>query len=147
MRLRFLGWHVADQTRGGYSESGKDAGERDWVVRDGYIDCAIFEALRLDSQERDKIDGHVRKAILEYNKIEVPRVYIVVYYEGCSWADFWTKYWSYVQALDVDGSLSVQGAEENAPKAMNLRMGQMVYRSGGGIPLYVYHLAMNLGGG
>jgi hypothetical protein len=147
MRLNFLGWNVRDQTRGGRSETNKDVGERDWVVRDNYIDCAIFEALRLHSLERDKIDGHVNKAISGYNQIGVPRVYIVVYYEGASWPDFWTKYWNYVQSMNVGGSLSVQSADDVAAKEKNLRMGQIVYGDGSGIPLYVYHLAMNLGRG
>lgn len=146
MRLKFLCWHVSDQTRGGYSKTGKDVGERDWVVSDNYVDRAIFEALRLDSLKTDQIDVHVKKAISGYNQIGVPRVYIVVYYEGASWPDFWTKYWDHVQRMDMNSVLSVQKANEVAAKERNLRLGLIVYDDGSGMPLYVYHLVMNLGG-
>jgi hypothetical protein len=151
MRLKFLGWEVAQHPRGGYSETGKDAGERDWEVRDSFIVCAIFEALRLDKFEKGKIDKHVEKAVSQYkyNKIGVPRVYIIVYYHGPLWSDFWTKYWGHVQNLSVSDALPIRKSDAlpTAVGSRSLHMAQIVYNDGSGVPLYVYHLAMNMNGG
>ncbi|MFT3776244.1 MAG: hypothetical protein QM820_63680 [Minicystis sp.] len=144
MRLQFLRWDVRDQPRGGRSETGKDAGERDWVIYAGSEPCAIFEALRLRSVDRDEIKKHVEKAVsgCRYNAIGVPRVYVVVYYEGKSWEHFWTEYRSYVQTLDLGIASPVQ--RPDSPRASYVRRERLVYDDGSGMPIHVCHLAMKL---
>lgn len=144
MRVRFLNWHVPDQARGGHSETGKDAGERDWMIVDGGGPCVIFEAFRLDSVDKKTIEEHVRKAESRhaYNPIGIPRINIVVYYEGRSWLEFWKKYSVHVRSLAVNGCLPTQRPE--ADRVRHIRMQRLVYEDGSGVALHVCHLAINL---
>lgn len=144
MRLRFLGWHVPDQSRGGLSESGKDAGERDWLVCDSAGTLAIFEALRLSYLDKTEIGKHVTKAISKsrYNPAGVVCIYLIVYYEGKSWPEFWKNYISHVRALVVDGTLPTQ--QPTRDRNASIRTERHIYDNDSGMPIHVCHMVMEM---
>lgn len=146
LRLRFLSWYVSDQTRGGESETRKGPGERDWTVGDGRGIQAIFEALCLKCLDVDYVDRHVDKVVSNYNAIAVGCVYVVVYYEGSSWPQFWDKYSSHVESRPPPGVEFVERGDgvSSRVRSANLRMIRLVYKRDR-TPLHVYHLAINLG--
>lgn len=146
MRFALIGWRVEDQSRGGTSTAGSDAGERDWVLRDATGERAIFEALRLASIDTNYIDKHVNKCVFNYNTGRLPYIYIVVYYVGdTAWSVFWQRYVEHVKSTPLrDGALPKHSTMAPDPSLGNaVRMVCLVYERDG-YPLYVYHVAVNL---
>lgn len=80
LRLPVFGWEIADQERTGVSESGKDAGESDIVIKAAGQELALLEALKLEGGNFSKLEEHVLKCI-EYSR-DLAAYYIVVYYHG-----------------------------------------------------------------
>ncbi len=142
-------WEVEGQSRGGSSEGGKDAGERDAVVRFKGMDIAILEALRLDSVNQEIVSAHITKAMTKYNPVGVNHVYLISYFQGKKWSDFWQKYYDHIRSvviegvsLDLDSCISFPNAETGG---VNLQLAYLVYRrENHADPLIVYHLAINL---
>lgn len=111
-RLAFLGWHVADQARGGQSGTGSreassaGVGERDWVIRDrsgGQL--AVTEAYRLGSVEEAVIDKHLSK-LRGYNPIGTSPTFVVVYVETSQFIAFAERYQRFVNSYSLPDSTS-----------------------------------------
>lgn len=95
---------IADQPRGGESgtEQSVGVGERDGVIKFGSLDIAIFEALRLKSVETKKITDHVRKAVINYNPTGVECIYILVYFQGKNFFEFWEGFKEHSRSIIFD---------------------------------------------
>ncbi|MFT4926660.1 MAG: internalin A [Phenylobacterium sp.] len=84
---------VADQSRGGESASGIQAGERDIVIRNqqGAAE-SIIEAFVLDSCKKDYIKAHYRKLTEHYDATGNPRNFILIYAQAVNFDNLWQKY-------------------------------------------------------
>ena len=91
--LKGGGFGVADQSRGGYSESGKGSGERDLVILNEYGQQAcLIEAMCLTSVTKKTIKSHYNKLINHYNTYGNPVDFLVTYAKVKNFEGFWTKY-------------------------------------------------------
>lgn len=144
--LSFCGWTVPDQTRAGLSPSGKDAGERDWVVKDRHGELAIFEALNLDSVASDYINIHLNKVALDYDPERKQESFIVVYYDGNRFGEFWERYVDHVMVTPLgEGDPPIDRSDPLADMPLgNVRAALFEYESEG-FKRFVWHLALNLG--
>lgn len=93
LSLRGGGFGIADQSRGGYSASGKGSGERDIVVLNEYGQQAcIIEAMCLTSVVKKTINEHYSKLVYNYNTQGNPIDYIVTYAKVKNFGNFWKNY-------------------------------------------------------
>lgn len=142
---------IGDQSRGGSSETKKGAGERDGVIRFGTMDIAIFEALVLDSLDTSEIKKHVEKAVLNYNPTRVECIYILVYFRGIEWSDFWEKYKNFIfrEIVFDEYVLDKDYFDETTKHDVEFNQG-LAWKCFGykpkniGEQLRVYHIAVNL---
>lgn len=144
MRVAFLKWQVPDQTRGGVSESGKEAGERDWMLRDSGKrgEIAIFEGLRLPGIDTRRINTHIDKLIQSYNPAGLTSLFFVVYYEGLRpFDDFWTAYVTHVTISGFVGLFPTEWIEDEAASSLSLRSILVIYRKDG-LPIFLRHLVI-----
>lgn len=95
--LSFKGYNeVKDQTRHGIAPGGKDAGEVDILLtKDGH-EIAIFEGLKLSCVDKDYIDKHISKSIVNYNALGTA-TFVVAYVNSADFGAFWERYSAYVQ--------------------------------------------------
>lgn len=90
---------VKDQTRHGVSVNGKDAAEVDLLLTKDGKEIAIYEGLKLDSIKTLYIDGHIEKAIVNYNALGTA-TFIVAYVNSADFESFWERYFNHVQQYD-----------------------------------------------
>jgi len=93
------GYSVRDQTREGRSASGKSSGELDILIENcGHL-YTVIEAMKLSTMKESYIDEHYLKLTTNYNPMSVKRTYLVTYYTGKNFADWWRKYVDYISTL------------------------------------------------
>lgn len=90
---------VKDQTRHGVSVNGKEAAEVDLLLTKDGKEIAIFEGLKLDSVQTSYIDGHIEKAIVNYNALGTA-TFIVAYVNSADFESFWERYINHIQHYD-----------------------------------------------
>jgi internalin A len=91
--LRSGGFSVADQSRGGFSGSGKGVGERDLVMRDQYgQQASIIEAMILKSAVKEIIQSHYQKVVNHYNTQGNPYDFLVTYAKVKNFEGLWKRY-------------------------------------------------------
>ena len=87
-------YNVADQSRGGESQSTKSVGERDIVIRNkesGIVETVI-EAFNLESLDRTVIEKHYDKLINKYDTTGNKQNFILVYSKVKDFNSLWNKY-------------------------------------------------------
>lgn len=87
-------YFIADQSRGGESESKKNVGERDLVVRNkesGIAEC-IIEAFILKADTSSTIETHYNKLIANYDTLGSSNNFILIYSKVFNYQDLWIKY-------------------------------------------------------
>lgn len=145
-------WEVPDQSRGGMSQGGKDAGARDWTVRTQGGELAIFEALNLTSIDSDYLNAHLEKLISAYDPEGKPISFIVVYYEGQNFSGFWKRYLEHVKQFPLRAKHLPQSTESNlhdlsiaggSQEFEKLRGSRQVYDLNG-YSKAVHHLAIHI---
>lgn len=93
---------TSDQSRGGFSHSGKGSGERDLVILNEYGQQeAIIEAMILTSAQKDTISEHYEKLVNNYNTHGNPADYLITYAKVKNLNHLWSEYKSHL-ALDED---------------------------------------------
>lgn len=127
--LRLKGYRVADQSRGGDSESGASAGSRDIVINDLKNRTAtIIEAFILKSLDKAVINRHVEKLTKKYDAEGNSRNFILVYSKSNN-----TNLWSnYVQHINGSFGGFTDTSVEDSQKA-NIKTGKSCY---GGREIY-----------
>ncbi|HBR1711526.1 TPA: hypothetical protein L9M15_004525 [Klebsiella quasipneumoniae subsp. similipneumoniae] len=103
-------YEVKDQTREGQSQSGKQAGELDLIIEDKGSLFAIIEALILSAVDKQNIQRHFSKLLSNYNPLMVKRLFMVTYYVGTRFDDWFEKYFSYLMEL-TPAALGLLGHE------------------------------------
>lgn len=92
--LKLKSYCIADQSRGGESQSGKSVGERDLVVQNkesSVIESAI-EAFELKSDVKTTIETHYEKLINKYDTSGNRCNFILVYSKAKDFEGLWDKY-------------------------------------------------------
>lgn len=92
-------YEVKDQTREGVSSSGIGAGELDLVIEDKGLLFSIIEAMKLNSVSSDYINQHYKKLITNYNPLQVKRTFLVTYYGGGKFNEWWDRYTNHIKDL------------------------------------------------
>lgn len=96
------GFSVKDQTQWSTSNSGKDSGEIDIMVTEkNGIPKSIIEALNLNSLQKEYTSMHLNK-LFKYDKTGLKCNYIIIYYEGNNFNDFWKKYCVYIDKFTFE---------------------------------------------
>jgi GTPase SAR1 family protein len=85
---------LKDQSRGGDSQSGKSAGERDIVIvdRETQIEQAVIEGYKLTSFDNTTMDKHYKKLRDKYDAIGNRYKYMLVYVVGGDFNTLWDRY-------------------------------------------------------
>lgn len=92
-------YDVHDQTRRGISETGKNSGEIDILVKKDNAPFTIIEALILSSLEKSYLSTHLNK-IYSYDTTGNLFNVCLVYLEAKNLAGFWEKYCEFVTHYD-----------------------------------------------
>lgn len=95
-------YEVKDQTREGKSSSGKSAGEIDILIEDNKTLFSILEAMRLDTMSKQYIFTHYKKLLSNYNPLNLKRLFLITYYEGKKFDDWWAGYIEYISSIDYN---------------------------------------------
>jgi hypothetical protein len=112
MRFPFYGWHITEDPRRGFSESGVNAGEPDLIIQASDEDIALIEALILNSRNYQETRRHILKCI-NYSR-RMDQYYILVYYRGET-KDFiscWENYKEDVRNIDFPADKCIKTHEE-----------------------------------
>lgn len=94
------GYEVRDQTREGVSSSGLSAGELDLAVEDNGELISIIEPMKLTAVDSNYINLHYTKLLRNYNPLMVKRTFLITYYEGSRFEDWWARYQTHIHSLD-----------------------------------------------
>lgn len=95
------GYEVKDQTREGQSTSGVSSGELDIIIEHQMDLFAILEAMKLESVDSAYINGHYTKLISNYNPIDIKRTFLITYFNGQNFEDWWSRYCNHITSLDM----------------------------------------------
>lgn len=91
--LNASGYNVSDQGKGRKSPTGKSFGERDLIFKNEKGDIVSFlEAIKVKGFKKSEIDEHYQKLIENYDFLGNKENYMLVYYLGNNFDDFWNKY-------------------------------------------------------
>lgn len=102
--LIFKTYRIADQSRGGESQSGKSVGERDLVVQNkenGVAESGI-EAFELKSDVKTTIETHYDKLINKYDTSGNRCNFILVYSKVKDFEGLWNKYQKHFSGFSVE---------------------------------------------
>jgi internalin A len=137
--LKGGGYNIADQSRGGYSVSGKGAGERDIVVLNEYGQQAcLIEAMCLQSVVKKTINTHYNKLINNYNTHGNPVDFLVTYAKVKNFSNFWINY-----------KKQFKGIEDITPHftdKFNIKVGQTILPiEGVDDSRLIFHIIVNFG--
>ena len=147
-RMNFVGWTVHDQSRMGWSASGKQAGETDGWIQDGNGNLvSVIEAFRLGEKiDRTVIKKHLDK-VCGYNSTGTSPIFIVVYTSSDDFPKLCSEYEKYVRDLEYRGFET--GKPQNLrrkimhmPKATAWYYEEIRYVND--TPINVYHQLLNL---
>ncbi|MEZ2604611.1 hypothetical protein [Kluyvera intermedia] len=95
-------YEVKDQTREGRSSSGKSAGEIDILIEDNKSLFSILEAMRLENINKPYILTHYRKLLSNYNPLNLKRLFLITYYEGKKFDEWWSGYIEHIKTIDYN---------------------------------------------
>jgi hypothetical protein len=97
--LDTAGYDVRDQTRQGYSGSGKDSGEVDILVRHNKLSISVIEALNLDCLNTAYLKEHIDK-IYKYDTVGNNFNFLVSYVKVKKFGEFWKNYCKHIIECD-----------------------------------------------
>lgn len=99
-------YEVKDQTREGTSMSGLGAGELDLVLEERGRLFTLIEAMKLTSVDSAYINKHYLKLLKNYNPLQVKRTFLITYYTGSGFANWWGRYKAHIAQLDMSNFVS-----------------------------------------
>jgi len=142
MLLPIYGFPVRDQTRWGWSATGKSPGRLDILVETpaGQPE-AVIEALRLDNCDCKKISAHICK-IFNYDVNGLKHNFIVVYAEAANFGELWKKYLAYLPEIDYPHPLR-PNPEVLETGRTDIRLARARHERNGQETL-LYHLFVNM---
>ncbi len=135
-------YEVRDQTRQGDSVSGKDAGEVDLLICNGGNPWAIIEGLKISSLEKNYLDTHIQKALVNYDPFGCPLVYILVFAKVKLFDEFWSKLIGYVADYRFPYEVVEAFREINSAYTESRHGKTVLQRNGKKISVHLYAVAM-----
>lgn len=133
---------LKDQTRQGVSESGKDAGEIDLMLYSDGLPIALMEGMKLNYVNTTVIDKHINKALVNYDPIGCPLVYILMYVTSKKFDEFWEKVVKHLRMFKFSYEL-LEGIREISTAYTDSRHGKLILqRNGKRVNVHVYAMAM-----
>ena len=133
---------VKDQTRHGTSDGGKDAAEVDILLTQNGKEVALFEAMRLSSVEKNRIDEHINKSISNYNALGTS-VFVVAYVNSSAFGAFWDRYYEYIKDYDYPFQVTQQIKELAYPNASTRVATVILSKEGYDFPIYYLAFKIN----
>ena len=128
-------YQVADQSRGGESGSGKQAGERDLVIRNNNKEAqSVIEGFILKSCDSQTISSHYDKLNQKYDTTGNARNFILVYAKTKNFSRLWQKYREYCD-IHFDGF--IDRSEQDSAKGY-IKTGLTLFEG-----REVYHVFVN----
>ena len=155
MRLDFLGWAVADQSRGGASNPriqsaarSAGVGERDWVILQGATIIATGEAVRTRDRTHEYVNNHIRK-IDGYNPNAIEQSYLIVYVEHQNFEAYCQGYLDRARKVSLDhwsvGNVDPPRSPRQPTTMHNMQVFRGRYRrKDGNAVIYVDHLLLHV---
>ncbi|WP_186435859.1 COR domain-containing protein [Thalassolituus sp. C2-1] len=130
---------VSDQSRGGFSGSGKGSGERDLVILNEYGQQeAIIEAMVLTNANKKTISKHYDKLINNYNTHGNPADYLITYAKVKNLNHLWRQYKKH---LDLDRDMTSDFADKT-----NIKIGKSVIKIDDTEQTrHIFHIMVNFG--
>jgi len=131
--LHYKNYNVTDQSRGGESSSGINAGERDLVIRNERgLDKSVIEAFILKSLDTTVINKHYEKLVERYDTVGNKVNFVLVYSKTKNFDELWAKY------IEFDGFNNFVDTQDEYSQKDNVRVGVSEYKR-----MKVYHLFIN----
>lgn len=133
--LEMKEYYVYDQRRGGESESKKNPGERDFVIKQNKAIVTILEALILNSIDTGNINKHYNKLSDNYDTTGNKINYFLCYYLGENFNLFVQKY---VNSSNKLFSSEIQNLSEEYTEKSNIKIMRTKFKE-----KEIYHLLIN----
>lgn len=143
-------WSVPDESHGGLSSSGKEPGERDWIIESVGTELAFFEALIIDTRGKSYVKTHLEKLLGKYSAT-IKFGYLVVYYnkENDKFSQEWENYKKWIDSFQFSKQFSLIENTKELPEAVenygsqNMKIALTKY---GDIsnPIFIYHIYINM---
>lgn len=133
--LEMKEYYVYDQRRGGESESKKNPGERDFVIKQNKAIVTILEALILNSIDTGNINKHYNKLNDNYDTAGNKINYFLCYYLGENFNLFVEKY---VNSSNKLFSSEIQNLSEEYTEKSNIKIMRTKFKE-----KKIYHLLIN----
>lgn len=135
-------YDVKDQTRCGYSANGMDAGEIDIMLCSNGNPIAFIEGLKLNCLNNDYLDKHITKAVLNYNPIGCPLIYILIYVTAKDFNGFWKKTMNHISNF-VFPYKNISKLSETPTAYTESRHANVVLnRNGKNVSIHIYAISM-----
>ncbi|WP_430462213.1 COR domain-containing protein [Thalassolituus sp. LLYu03] len=130
---------VSDQSRGGFSGSGKGSGERDLVILNKYGQQeAIIEAMVLTKADKKTISEHYDKLTNNYNTHGNPADYLITYAKVKNLNYLWRQYKKH---LDLDDDIT-----NNFEDKANIKIGRSDIKIDDTEQIrHIFHIMVNFG--
>lgn len=133
---------VKDQTRHGESEVGEDAGEVDFLILEKDCPVAIMEALKLRSMNTAYLKRHIEKAVLSYDPVGYPNIFVLIYCSAADFHAFWIKCTHYLKEYEFPFPISEDILEIPLPYAETKLAILVLNRNGN--PVIVHFIAAHM---
>ncbi|MGL4874585.1 MAG: hypothetical protein ACRC30_08050, partial [Clostridium sp.] len=133
--LEMKDYYVYDQRRGGESETRKNIGERDLVIKQNNIIVTILEALILRFIDTENIKKHYDKLNSNYDTIGNRVNYFLCYYLGENFNLFIEKY---KNSSDKLFSSEIQDLSEECTEKSNIKIMKTKFKE-----KEIYHVLIN----
>lgn len=131
-----------DQTRHGISVNKKDAAEVDILLTKDGKEIAIFRGLKLDSVRTSYINGHIEKAIVNYNALGTA-TFIVAYVTATNFEDFWERYSKHIESYEFPLQVRKKFNPLVHPNAATRIVALILTRDGFDFPVYFVAFKIN----
>lgn len=135
--------HVEGQARQGRSESGKQSGEADILVKYKGNPVSIVEAMNLNGVIKKRISSHIEK-LFGYDAAGNPVNYLISYVGVKNFEKFWIKYKEYIKSYNYKYQLTT--VEENVKQDFcysDIRLLTATHRRYG-VEVSVVHIAVKM---
>lgn len=143
-------WSVPNEPPGGVSSSGKEPGERDWIIKSVGTALAFFEALIIDKRGKSYVKTHLRKLLGKYSAT-IKFGYLVVYYnkENDEFSQEWENYKKWIDSFQFSKPFSLIENTKELPEAVenygtqNMKIALTKYGDTSN-PIFIYHIYINM---
>ena len=135
-------YDVRDQSRQGLSLSQKNPGEVDFLVFDNQEPIAIMEALKLDCLDRNELNNHITKLLVNYDPQGYRRPYLIIYVTKQNFGSFWSSFCDYINTYEFPYPIIKKFMEIQSPHTESKSAYVVLSRSNVPVTLSFYAIHM-----